>query len=72
MDYRQRVKSCATFAYNCADFVGAAEGCDRPGTGRRGLPFEARSGLIAAFGSSYRDYVYCLRGDIHKKPYGNC
>ncbi|MDB6146182.1 MAG: hypothetical protein JWP80_5226 [Pseudomonas sp.] len=34
--------------------VGAAEGCDRPGTGRALVAAEGRADLIAAFVSSYK------------------
>ncbi|MDB6141138.1 MAG: hypothetical protein JWP80_182 [Pseudomonas sp.] len=43
------------FLQEIADIVGAAEGCDRPGTGRFLEIAEGRADLIAAFGSSYRD-----------------
>jgi hypothetical protein len=38
--------------------VGAAEGCDRPGTGRILETAEGRADLISAFGSSYRETIF--------------
>ena len=50
--------------------VGAAEGCDRPGTGRFLETAEGRTDLIAAFGSSYLSHrVHTVAAESAKRAW---